>query len=163
MIEFHPYSKADQLAYYKKKEKAINKRKKPRKKKKKSETYKGRTIPKAKTRGDISKKEYNKAIDEFGACCAYCGNPRVEMHHIKFRSQGGRGVYRNLIPLCNLHHRKAHQDREFSERLRAERVKQFGEWYWVDRFDLYKAGLIPDPTEKHFEIFMKEQERKIQK
>jgi 5-methylcytosine-specific restriction endonuclease McrA len=159
MIEFHPYGKADQLSGHKKKEKTKYNWKKPRKKKKKLATYKGRTIPKAKVRGEISKKEYNKAIDEFGAYCNICGSPYIEMHHIKFRSQGGRGGYRNLIPLCNAHHRKAHKDREFSERLRFQREKRFGEWFWADRFDLFKTGLIPEPTNEHFERFMQEQER----
>jgi 5-methylcytosine-specific restriction endonuclease McrA len=162
MMEFHPYSKADQLAGHLKKEKAKYKQKKPRHKKKKPEIYKGRVIPKAKVRGEISKKEYNRAVEEFGAYCNTCGNPYIEMHHIKFRSQGGRGRYRNLIPLCKKHHMLAHKDREFSERLRSQREKRFGEWYWADRFDLFKAGLIPTPTEECFERFMQEKERMIQ-
>lgn len=154
MMEFHPYSKADQLAWHKEK---------PRHKKKKPKTYKGRIIPKAKVRAKISKKEYNRAIEEYGAYCNVCGSPYIEMHHIKFRSQGGRGGYRNLIPLCKKHHMLAHKDRQFSEKLRSEREKRFGKWYWADRFDLFKAGLIPTPTEECFERFMQEKERKIER
>jgi hypothetical protein len=138
----------------KKKEKQKFKNKRPKAKKKKLETLKGRTVPPSKVRGSISKKEYEKAIEAFGNVCAICGNPLIEMHHIRFRSQQGRGNYRNLIPLCKTHHTEAHMNRQFADGLRAERVEMFGEWYWADKFDLIKAGLITNTTNEEFEKFM---------
>ncbi|KIL79557.1 hypothetical protein SD77_2011 [Bacillus badius] len=160
-LEFSPYSKEQQLAGHQKKEKDRPKFKprRPKKQKRKAETYKGRVIPKAKVRGEISKKEYNRAIEAFGECCVMCGDPRIEMHHVKYRSQQGRGGYRNLMPLCNDHHSDAHTNRKFADMLREQRAQQFGEWYWADKFDLFKAGLIPNTTEKAFETYMDEQER----
>ena len=154
-MEFHPYTKEMQLQ-----KKPRVKEKRPRKKKGKLEIYKGRTIPSAKQRGAVSKKEYARAIEAFGDTCVYCGNPYIEMHHVRFRSQGGRGKYRNLMPLCEQHHRRAHEDREFSDLLRVSREKRFGPWYWADKYDLFKAGKIPNTTDAEFEKFMKLEEER---
>ncbi len=115
---------------------------------------------KARVRTSISKKEYQKAIDKFGSCCVICQNPRIEMHHVKFRSQGGKGVYRNLVPLCEKHHRLAHTQRWFAEALRNERENMFGKYYWCDKRDLFKIGLIKDDTDWEFEKFMIEETMK---
>ena len=154
-MDFHPYTKEMQLQ-----KKPRVKEKRPRKKKGKLEIYKGRTIPSAKQRGAVSKKEYARAIEAFGDSCVYCGNPYIEMHHVRFRSQGGRGKYRNLMPLCKEHHNRAHTDREFSEMLRDIREKKYGPWYWADKYDLFKAGLIPNTTDAEFEKFMKLEEER---
>ena len=122
----------------------------------KSEQLK-KTIPSRKQRGAITKKEYQRAIEAFGDVCVVCGNPKIEMHHIVFRSQGGRGGYRNLIPLCNKHHRWAHQNREFADRLRKDREKQYGPYFWADKWDLWKAGLIKDATDEEFEKFFEKE------
>lgn len=143
MFDYHPYPKSKQL-------------KKPGKKEKKLEAYKGRTIPSKRQRGAISKKEYNRAIEAFGDVCVVCGNPKIEMHHIVFRSQGGRGGYRNLIPLCSKHHRWAHQSRDFADKLRKHREKQFGPYFWADKWDLFKAGLIKDAKDEEFEKFFEQ-------
>jgi len=133
-----------------------------KRKKKKLEVYKGRTIPSAKTRGQISKREYERMVEEFGSVCIVCCSPYIEAHHIRFRSQGGRGKWRNLAPLCKKHHMKAHSDRKFADWLREEREKRFGSWYWADEYDLFKAGLIPNTTKEAFEKYM-EMEEKIQR
>jgi hypothetical protein len=45
-------------------------------------------------------------------------------------------------------------NRKFADGLRDERVEMFGEWYWADKFDLFKAGLITNTTDEEFEKFM---------
>lgn len=154
-MEFRPVPKP----VSKPKEKPRYKERKP-KKRKKLETFKGRTIPPAKVRGSISKKEYEKVIDIYGRSCAYCFSSYIEMHHIRFRSQQGRGTYRNLIPLCKEHHGLAHRNRVFADQLRRERIQAYGEWYWADKFDLWKQNLIPNTTDKAFEDFMLKEEVK---
>lgn len=155
MGDFHPYSKEQQLrGHQKSKDKPKYKEKRPKKKTRKLETYKGRTIPPARQRSAISKKEYNRAIETFGSVCVYCGNPYIEMHHIRFRSQQGKGGFRNLIPLCKEHHNQAHQQRTFSDKLKEDRIALYGEWYWADKYDLFKAGLIVNTTDEEFEKFM---------
>ena len=152
MFEFRPIPKPTKER--KEKPKPKYKEKRPKKRKKKLEVYKGRTIPSAKTRGQISKREYERMIEEFGSACIICGSPYVEAHHLRFRSQGGRGKWRNLVPLCKEHHMKAHSDRKFADWLREERKKRFGSWYWADEYDLFKAGLIPNTTKEAFEKYM---------
>lgn len=36
--------------------------------------------------------------------CQVCGKQATSLHHIIFRSQGGKNHIANLISLCNLHH-----------------------------------------------------------
>ncbi|MCK6203951.1 HNH endonuclease [Bacillus infantis] len=157
-MDFHPVPKP----VSKPKEKPKYREKRPKKKKKKLETFKGRTIPPAKVRAAITKKEYNRALEAYGAFCNVCGNPIIEMHHIRFRSQQGRGTYRNLIPLCKTHHMKAHSNRMLNDILKKERIQHFGEWYWADKYDLFKARLIPNTDDKTFESYMKEEEDRAQ-
>jgi hypothetical protein len=158
MFEYRPVPKP--VKESKDKPRRKGKAKIPKKRKKKLEVYKGRTIPSAKTRGQISKREYERMIEEFGSVYIICGNPYIDAHHCKFRSQGGRGKWRNLVPLCKEHHMKAHSDRKFADWLREEREKRFGSWYWADEYDLFKAGLIPNTTKEMFERFMKEEEER---
>lgn len=153
-LTFRPYPKSEQLRNQKEKDTPKYKEKRPKKKRKKLETLKGRTIPPAKARGSISKREYERAIEAFGQTCVFCNNPYIEMHHIQFRSQQGRGQYRNLIPLCKEHHTLAHHNRMFSDLLREEREQTFGQWYWADKYDLFKAGVIENTDDKTFEKFM---------
>ena len=108
----------------------------------------------------ITKQEYQKALDYFGDSCTICGVIPIEMHHVVFRSQGGRGGYRNLMPLCKHHHNKAHAQKAFADVLRAEREEAFGKHFYCDRFDLFEHGLIDDPNEKAFEEFMRAEELK---
>lgn len=130
--------------------------KRPNRKKKKLETYKGIKIPPKKVRGNISKKEYEKALDYYGGGCAVTGNTNIEMHHIVFRSQSGRGTWRNLVPLCKELHDKCHREREYAEYWRERAEQQFGKYFMCDKWDLYKKGLIVNCTDEAFEKFMKE-------
>lgn len=50
--------------------------------------------------------------------CAVCGCRAVDIHHIKFKSQGGKDEINNLIALCREDHTKAHNDKEFNESLK---------------------------------------------
>lgn len=43
--------------------------------------------------------------------CAACGNPRVELHHLTYDRLGHEDP-RDLIPLCDFHHRQAHDIRD---------------------------------------------------
>lgn len=126
----------------------------PKGKKQKLEVYKGKPIPKGKTRSSISKREYNRVIEEHGSVCLECNNPYIEIHHVKFRSQGGKGNFRNLIPLCKEHHMKCHKVRAYNEKWVEWLQGQYGEWYWADKYDLWKNKLINDPTYELYEKFM---------
>ncbi|UYL94218.1 HNH endonuclease [Geobacillus phage vB_GthS_PT9.1] len=156
--EFHPAPKPVS------KPRRKGKAKIPKKRKKKLEVYKGRTIPSKKTRGKISKKDYEKAIEVYGPYCAECGSPYIEMHHVKPKgfSTGGRGVWRNLVPLCPEHHRGktgVHQNRELMEKYQKRHKQLYGEHYYRDKYDLFKMGLIPTPTDECYERFFEKEEK----
>jgi 5-methylcytosine-specific restriction endonuclease McrA len=161
-MPFQPYSKEQQLKGHQKKKDTPKFKEKRPKKRKKAQRIKGRVIPTAKVRSSISKKEYNRAIEAFGESCIYCGSSHIEMHHIRFRSQQGRGGFRNLVPLCKRHHLQVHNEREIADTLREVREKYFGPWYWADKFDLFKEGLIPNTDDKSFEKFMERERERIE-
>lgn len=139
-------------------------------KKRKLETYRGVKIPSKKVRGQIDKKNYAKAMENYDYQCAECGTTvGLEMHHVTFRSASGRKGWRNLVPLCKTHHDACHEKfankdlREmysgwFADKWRVLHKKRYGDFYGADRFDLYKTGLIDKCTEEAFEEFMSEQE-----
>lgn len=115
-----------------------------------------RRVPTQKQRNAISKEQYQLALDWFGDSCSICNSKPIELHHIRYRSAGGRGGYRNLIPLCKHHHDKAHKDAGFSQSLHQERVEAFGEYFYMDAHDLCYHGLIDEPSEEKFNQFMNE-------
>lgn len=157
MFGFHPVPKPVS------KPKEKYKPKKPKKKKKtpiKKEMYKGRVIPHRKKRSSISEKEYDKALEHYNFACAETGSNLIEMHHIKFRSQSGRGTWRNLVPLYPTFHKRCHNDREYADRWRKIHEEKFGPYYWCDKWDLWKLGLIQNPTDELFEAFMEEEEKR---
>lgn len=152
-FKYRPYPKERQLW------------KKPRKgRKKKGETIKGRRVPSASVRGKITKEQYNQALQKHGAFCFICGTTEnLEAHHVLFKSAGGRGQWRNIRFLCAEHHRgkySPHQNEQLRKELEKLHEKLYGPWFWADKYDLFKAGLIPNTTDEEFENYMrKEQER----
>lgn len=130
-------------------------------KKKSTDIYKGKSIPSSKVRSSINKREYNRTIEEHGSVCLECGNPYVEIHHVKFRSQGGKGGFRNLIPLCKEHHMKCHKVKAYADKWREWLTERYSEYYWTDKYDLWKLGLIKDPVHEDFERYMEKVEGNI--
>lgn len=162
-LNFHPYSKAEQLkGHQKSKDKPKYKEKRPKKSKKKLEVFKGRTIPSKKTRGQISATDYKRAIEEYGYSCWVCGTEmNLECHHVVpkgfSRHKNGRGVWYNLRFLCGEHHRGktgVHQNRELMQKLQDEHEQLHGPHFYKDRFDLFKEGLIPNSTKEAYQSFM---------
>lgn len=50
--------------------------------------------------------------------CEYCLTKAVDVHHILFRSQGGKDEIENLTAVCRSCHTKAHDDPGFNEHLK---------------------------------------------
>ncbi|MFD2704202.1 HNH endonuclease [Salibacterium lacus] len=123
-----------------------------------SQQKKPRIVPKRKDRAQIDSKNYNRALEEYGAYCQVCGDPNIDMHHRTFRSQGGRKGYRNLVPLCPTHHREAHQSRESADYWREKARQKYGEYYDCDKYDLWEMDEIEQPKDDLFERFMQREE-----
>ena len=60
------------------------------------------------------KQVYEKTLELFNGCCAICGSPDVQLHHIRYGSyRGGRQTYMgNVIPLCKFHHDLVHTNKK---------------------------------------------------
>ena len=60
------------------------------------------------------KETYKKTLELFDGCCAMCGSPYVELHHIRYGTyRGGRQTYMgNIIPLCKEHHMLVHTNKK---------------------------------------------------
>ena len=60
------------------------------------------------------KEVYKKTLELFNGCCALCGSPYVQLHHIRYGGlYGGRKTYMgNVIPLCKKHHDLVHTSKK---------------------------------------------------
>ena len=62
----------------------------------------------------MNKKEekvYQETYNLFNGCCALCGNPYIQMHHIRYGACGRKTYMGNVIPLCNFHHNLVHSNK----------------------------------------------------
>lgn len=63
--------------------------------------------------------------------CRWCGlGQDTQVHHIVFRSQGGKDTKSNLITLCGDHHRKAHGLGWRIEPWQLQMLIMFDFWGW---------------------------------
>lgn len=148
---------------YNKKTPKPKKKKAPKKKAVISAERQGEKIPLPSVRNAFSESQREKALEMFGTTCndPTCSMPASELHHIIYRSQSGRGVWRNAVPLCISHHEKCHKDRRYSDMWREHRRQTFGQYFYMDKYDLWMNGLIADTKNHMFEDFMSNEERRM--
>ncbi len=58
------------------------------------------------------KKVYEDTFDLFKGCCALCGSPYIQMHHIRYGACGRKTYMGNVIPLCKYHHDLVHTNKK---------------------------------------------------
>lgn len=97
-------------------------------------TYKRRK-PKHSSRNEFSKKTRQDIWDRENGACQCCGSQGEEIHHARFKSQSGRGVYSNGILLCHDCHTETHENRELADYWREWCTGQWGEDYYKDIYD----------------------------
>jgi len=95
-----------------------------------------RRIPKQSARNRFTKEVAEQIIERDNNLCQLCFSLGAEIHHVKFKSQGGRGVVSNGLLLCPHCHRLAHQEYEVAESLRQRMIMRYGSDYYKDRWDL---------------------------
>jgi len=95
-----------------------------------------RRVPKRGKRGQFPRVVREAIVDRDNGLCQMCFAKGEEIHHIKYRSQGGRGVFTNGLLLCHLCHRKAHDEPEISEYWMNVFVDRYGENFFKDGWDL---------------------------
>lgn len=166
-MDFRPYPKSYQLrGSQKEKDKPLHKERRPNRKRKKINQSDNNTIktPSRYSRGQFSMEDKQKIDEVYGHACIVCGSPYIEYHHCKFLSGMGRGTWRNGIPLCAEDHRLAkdspHKSEATADKYRQHKLKMYGEFYYMDVWDLYKRNLIPNTTDKAFEDFMTREQRR---
>lgn len=55
--------------------------------------------------------------------CEICGAVATDLHHVKYRSEGGSDHYDNLVALCRPHHDFAHKHKDTQQILLLDLIK----------------------------------------
>jgi 5-methylcytosine-specific restriction endonuclease McrA len=48
--------------------------------------------------------------DQSEVMCEVCMKPAADIHHVTYRSRGGKDEIKNLMALCRKHHDQAHNE-----------------------------------------------------
>jgi len=91
--------------------------------------------PKHSSRNEFSNKTRQEIWDRENGMCQCCGGRGEEIHHSRFKSQQGRGVYSNGILLCHNCHEQTHQSREMADYWREWCLERWGDDYYKDIYD----------------------------
>ncbi len=106
-------------------------------------TYK-RKAAKRGDRNKFSKYVRDQIKDHFEDTCQMCLGRGIHIHHVKFRSQGGRGVFSNGLLLCNSCHKLIHLNNELAKHWREVFKKKYGPLYFMDAEDLKNKQLTKE-------------------
>ncbi len=60
----------------------------------------------------LEKEVYKKSSEMFNNCCAICGSPYIQLHHIRYGACGRKTYLGNVIPLCKKHHDLVHSNKK---------------------------------------------------
>lgn len=94
-----------------------------------------RRVPKQSKRNDFSKKVRDRIIERDDGKCRNCGAIGSEIHHVVFRSQGGRGVYTNGLLVCHHCHRRIHEYKILANKWVFLFEKEYGKDFYKDEWD----------------------------
>lgn len=94
-----------------------------------------RRAPKRGKRGQFDAETRERIIDRDGGLCRECGGPGGEIHHVLYKSQGGRGVFTNGLLLCQICHRRVHHDVDLSNKWVARFIDLYGADFYKDKWD----------------------------
>jgi 5-methylcytosine-specific restriction endonuclease McrA len=83
------------------------------------------------------KREY-RAVTKRDKVCIFCGSHITERHHIIHRSHGGITDRRNMVLLCNKHHREVHRDEKKWVPILLDRMRMH--YGVINKEDLKKKG-----------------------
>ena len=59
--------------------------------------------------------------------CEVCGRKATEIHHIKYKSRGGKDEIRNMMAICRRCHDDAHNE------YMSEAEMYLAHWYFMDK------------------------------
>ncbi|RDW17607.1 hypothetical protein CWR48_13905 [Oceanobacillus arenosus] len=95
-----------------------------------------RRVPKRVNRGKFNKETREKVNDRDRGLCQQCGQVGTEVHHVMFKSRGGRGVFTNALTLCNGCHIQVHKDNELADYWIDVYTDRYGPNFYKDEWDL---------------------------
>jgi hypothetical protein len=95
-----------------------------------------RRVKKRGDRSKFSKMVRDEVKKHFNDTCQECGGKGLHLHHVCFRSQGGRGVMTNALLLCNNCHKRIHLDNDRALYWREVYKQKYGPLYYMDKEDL---------------------------
>lgn len=94
-----------------------------------------RRIPKQANRNEFDSLTRKRIRKRDNGECQQCGAPATQIHHVVFRSQGGRGVYENGMLVCHICHDRIHRDRKLAEYWQKVFRERYGENHFRDEWD----------------------------
>src|SRR5699024_5481150 len=86
-------------------------------------------------RGTSSDATMAKIIERDNTLCDICLARVNDIHHVKFKSAGGRGVYTNGVCICRHCHDDAHNHDKVAKRLKDMMIARYGHDYYKDKWD----------------------------
>src|SRR5690625_2311512 len=95
-----------------------------------------RRSPKKSKRGHVSEGVRQQIYERDNGLCQQCGKQGSEIHHVKFKSRGGRGVLTNGLTLCQLCHKEVHMSGELTDYWLTVFVDRYGPNFFKDEYDI---------------------------
>ena len=75
----------------------------------------------------IYKEYFGFALDEY-VPCEGCGAPSVDVHHLLFKSLGGKNDIENICAVCRKCHDRAHDFPSYNEYLKIKHLKYLNDY-----------------------------------
>lgn len=95
-----------------------------------------RRVPKRSARNNFSKSVRQAVYERDNGICQMCKGKGTEIHHVFFKSRGGRGVITNGLTLCQPCHRKVHMSGELTDYWIDVFVDRYGPRFYKDDYDV---------------------------
>lgn len=95
-----------------------------------------RRAPKQSSRNNFNKSVRDAVYERDNGLCQMCMSKGTEIHHVVFKSRGGRGVATNGLTLCQHCHRKVHMNAELTDYWIEVYADRYGPGFWKDEYDL---------------------------
>lgn len=95
-----------------------------------------RRVPKRSNRNNFTKSVRQAVYDRDNGICQMCMGKGTEIHHVFFKSRGGRGVATNGLTLCQSCHRKVHNSGELTDYWINVYTDRYGTDFYLDQHDI---------------------------
>lgn len=97
-------------------------------------TYKKRK-PSLAARGKFSKRTIADIVVRDSGLCVLCYAEAFDIHHVKYKSAQGRGVFTNGVCLCRVCHDRAHSEQSVRYLLESMMIESYGKDFYKDEYD----------------------------